>query len=271
MKVFLIALLFNFSITGLTSAQIQISDSRDMQLGNASIACLPSYGISKNIAYIDESGRSFLSMNITNKYSINKYSPIQLSFIKSFNGKTSVRAGISKTGTNNFSEQYGEIGIAKKLGENFYAGIKLQYYIWTFNETNFENNQAIIPSAGFYAKPLKNLSFGVNIRNPVRSRMNAIEVNKLPAQINPGISLKVSDKIKLACSLMQENEQPLSTQFGAEYFFHRNLIFRCGWQTITFSQSFGFALQTRWMIMDFGIQTNSILGNSYSFSLSFPI
>jgi len=253
------------------SAQLYNSDARDMAMGNASVACLPTSGFSKNMAFIPQERKSFLCMNVMNKYFIKDLSPVFLSFIKSFNGTFSVNAGIGRMGNDKFSEQMIETGIAKKLSDKFFAGIKIEYHQWAFSDGNYSNSHTFIPSVGLYTNPIKNLSLGVIIRNPVRSRMNAIETNKLPAQINPGFSLKVSEKIKIACSVTQQNDRPLATQFGMEYSFHPRLFFRCGWQTVPVSESFGFALLLDRMFIDLSLQTHPLLGNSYSMAITFPI
>ncbi len=101
--------------------------------------------------------------------------------------------------------------------------------------------------------------------------MNAIEQNKLPAEINTGISYKVSEKVLIAISAKQNSLQVLSTQLGLEYIFHSNLYFRFGWQTLPISESFGFGLKLNRIYLDMAIKTHPTLGNSSSVGLTFSL
>jgi hypothetical protein len=266
----LLFFLFQLSICINACGEIFSSDARDMAMSNSSVAALPSYGFSKNMAFIPAQKKSYITMTVFNKYLLKDLSPVFLNYVKSFN-KFSISTGIGRTGNDNFSEQMLEAGIAKKLGEKFYAGIKIEYHRWILSDANYPQNHVLIPSAGIYTNPLKNLSLGVIIRDPVRSRMSAIETTKLPALLNPGLSLKVSEKIIVATSVIQQSSKPLSTQFGLEYFFHPRLVFRCGWQTLPSSESLGFALLLNHLSIDFGLQTHPLLGNSFAIAISLPL
>ncbi len=271
MKFSLVFILFLLSCCEESFSQIYFSDARDMAMANASVASMPTDGISKNCAFIPPERKSLLCMNVINKYQIKDFSPAFLTFIKTFNDHTSVLLGIGKTGNNNFSEQTAETGIAKKLADKFTAGIKIEYHQWTLNDGTYLNSHAFIPSLSLLSTPIRHLTLGAIIRNPVRSRMNAIEKNKLPAGIDAGLAVTISPKIIIAGSFRQQNNIPLSTQFGMEYIVHPLIVFRCGWQTIPVSQSFGFGINLNRMKMDLGMQTHPLLGNSYCIALNFKI
>ena len=268
-----IKLFFLFSfliITTLNSfAQLQRIDARDLAMGNATVACMPTYGSSTNSSFIQSDKKSIISLSASNNFFIKDLSPAFVSFYKSFNDKTAIFSGIGKMGKKSFSEQFIETGIAKKLGQKFYASIIIQYHQWIVNESMYENSHSFIPTISAFANPIKNLCFGVLIRNPVRVRMNAIELNKLPAEINTGITYKVSEKVLVALSSKQRSQQALSTQLGIEYIFHSNLYFRFGWQTLPVSESFGFGLKLKNIYLDMAIKTHPTLGNSSSIGLTF--
>ena len=246
-----------------------MTDVRDMAMGQASVACAPLYGNSKNISFIIPENKTQVICTASNKYLIKDLSPVFVAVSKSFNNNFAIITGIGRIGNNSFSENFIEAGIAKKLGQTFYAGIKIQYHQWILNDSYYQNSHAFIPSIGLFSNPLKNLFFGVVIRNPVRSRMNAIEKNKLPAEINPGISVKVSDKVLVALSVTQQSNLSLSTQFGLEYLFHPKLFFRVGCHTVPASESFGFGLKMKKINLDIALETHPILGNSSAIALIF--
>ena len=240
-------------------------------MGNASVACQPSYGPSKNIAFIPVEKKSFLSFGIANNYHIKDLSPAFITFLKSFGGNTSLQLSAVRMGNNFFSEQFAEAGLAKRINSKITAGISIKYHQWILKESIYVNSNTLIPSFGILIFPLKNISFGVLVRNPVRVRMNSIEENKLPAQINPGFSIKVSEKVSLACSAIQQNDLPLSTQLGLEYMFHPKLFFRTGWHTVPHTLTFGFGLKLKRFCLDTSLQTHSVLGNSTAVALTFGL
>ena len=250
---------------------MQQVDVRDMAMGNASVASMSNYGILKNISFIQFENKTLISCTVSNNFFIKDLSPAFVSFYKSFNDNLAIASTIGRIGNKTFSEQFIETGIAKKLGQKFYASIKIQFYHWIKSDSYYENSNAFIPTIGLFANPLKNFCFGVLIRNPVRVRMNTIEKNKLPAEINPGIFCKVSEKVMLAFSVNQKSNQPLSTQLGLEYVFHSNFFLRFGWQTVPISESFGFGLKMNKLILDIALKTHPLLGNSSSISLTFPL
>ena len=265
--------LFSFlTITNLNSfAQLQKIDVRDLAMGNSTVACMPTYGLAKNSSYIQSDKKSIINLTVSNNFFIKDLSPVYVSFYKSFNDRTAIFSGIGKMGNKSFSEQFIETGIAKKLGQKFYASISIQYHQWIINESLYENSHALITTICAFANPIKNLCFGVLIRNPVRVRMNAIEQNKLPAEINIGISCKISEKVLFAISANQQSQKDLSTQLGIEYIFHSNLYFRFGWQTLPVSESFGFGLKMNRIYLDMAIKTHPTLGNSSTVGLTFSL
>ena len=266
-------LLFSFLIiTNLNSfAQLQRVDVRDLAMGNATVSCMPTYGLAKNPSFIQSDKKSLLCLSASNNFFIKDLSPAFVSIYKSFNDRTAIFSGIGKVGNKSFSEQFIEAGIAKKLGQKFYASVLIQYHQWIINESMYENSHTLIPTFCLFANPIKNLCFGALIRNPVRVRMNAIEQNKLPAEINTGISCKVSDKVLIALSAKQISQQALSTQLGLEYIFHPNLHFRFGWQTLPVSESFGFGLKLNRINLDMAIKTHPTLGYSSTVGLTFSL
>jgi hypothetical protein len=270
---FKIIFLIHFFLTGNAHvfSQLQLTDVRDLGMGNSSIASSSPDGTPKNLALISNEKMTAFSCSVLCNYNIKDISPACLSFYTSIDGNLSLQASIGKLGSKSFSEEFIEAGIAKKLAANFSIGIKIQYHRWMLNDSYYENSQSLIPSIYLFASPLKNLGFGVFIQNPVRSRMNAIEQNKLPAKINTGISIRVSEKVQLAGSVNQQSNFPLSSQFGVEYIYHPKFILRFGWHTLPVSISFGFGLRFSKFNLDLAIQTHNELGNSSAIALTFKL
>jgi hypothetical protein len=253
-----------------SQAQMQIANVRDEAMGNATVACIHTSGIPKNISLLPESENNYIVLSCTNKYFIKELSPVFLNVSKKLKNNFSVVVGVGRVGGESFAEQFFEGGVAKMLGPKFSVGLKFQYYQWVLNESHYNSSSAFIPEIDLYASPLKNLNFGVVIRNPVRSRMNTIE-NKLPAEINPGASYKISNKVLIAFSVKEKSDEPLSCQAGVEYEFHQKFSLRIGWHTLPVSESLGFCLKLSKFNIDYSIQSHPQLGYSSSLGLSLAL
>jgi hypothetical protein len=251
-------------------AQLQISNARDNAMSNSTVATAPAYGIPVNNAIINNSIKTNISATVLNKYYLSELSSASIGYIKNFNSTTGISFGIACTGTKAASEQSAAIGIAKKVNSKVSIGIKASFHRWQFEDSYYPVSQTILPEVHVVASPIKKLCLGVIIRNPVRSRMNAIE-QKLPATIISGFSYLISDKVTLASSLTQKSNDTFSIQSGVEYMFHSKIFIRAGWQTYPLSQSFGFGLNISKFFIDVSIQTQQHLGNNSSVSLIFNL
>ena len=260
-----------FFYCGIALGQLQTISARDQAMGNSSVACISDNFIPVNIAATSEIKNTSLNFSVANKYFIKELSPVFLSIVKPFKNDFSVLAGLGRIGNSQYSEQLYEGGIVKKLAQKFSAGIKIQFHQWIISESQYKSSRCFIPEASLFANPLKNIFFGVIIRNPVRVRMNTIEKNKLPAVINTGLSVKVSDKLLFACSAIQQSDETLSFQTGVEYSFHPRFLLRTGFHTLPLCESFGISLKLSKVFIELSLQTHPVLGNSSTIALTMPL
>lgn len=238
-----------------------------MSMGDASVASFPESAIPENIALFN-TDHILINTTVSNRYLIKELSPVFIYSTIPLKKQSVFTAGIGRVGGQQFSEQFGELGFAKLLGKKITAGIKIQYHQWHVNDTYYYNSNAIIPEICIYANPLRNISFGALIRNPVRFRMNAID-KPLPVTIHSGLAIRVSEKISLACSVIQQSDLPLSFQTGLEYALFTKIFIRFGCRSLPLSQSFGFGVKlTNWKL-DVAYRTEPILGNSSSITLTY--
>ena len=254
-----------------TFAQLEIFDVRDFGMGSSSVGSESINSISKNPSIQPIDGKNYFSCNVINNYTIRELSPFSLKYQHKFGENNCLLAGIGKMGGKYFSEQYFEVGVSKHLGSKLSAGIRLNYSTWIIPESTIENSKTWEPELGIFANPFQNFFFGVIIRNPVRFRMTTIASNNMFAEINPGISFRISEKLIIAGSVLQINNQPVNVQTGIEYRFHKILFLRCGIRTNPLTQSFGISLKMSCFNLDMGLRTNPYLGNSTAMALTFAL
>jgi hypothetical protein len=263
-------LLFFLPDSSKVSAQLFHENTRDLSMGNSTVAFPSQHNFSKNIAVVP-SENLLVGIEAINYYFIKNLSPVYISIQKSINEKTSLLLTVGRIGTEAFNEKLVETGISKKLGTKFSAGIKLQLHQRNFQDANYDVEYYFLPEAGFYSSPINNLGIGVIIRNPLRLRMNKNDPFSQPAMLNTGLSYKTSDKLLMAFSFEQKTNRPLSYHAGIEYLLYPVFAIRVGWHTAPVTQSFGVMLGLKGFTIDLGIQSMTITGNSTALSITFKL
>jgi hypothetical protein len=257
-------------ITTQTFAQQSLSDARTMAMSNSCVALQSPFALINKASTVNQK-QSFFQLSAVNRYSLSELNSCFVSYSGKINSNNSVVLSIFKTLNKSFTEQFAEVSCSKRLATKFSAAVSMKYYQWKLNDSHYENSQSFIPEISLLVSALPSLNLGVIIRNPVRSRMNANEMKKLPAEIISGISVAVSNKISLSCSATANSTYPTSVQTGIEYIYAPQFIVRAGYNTFPVSQSFGCEFILSSFSTAVAIESNPQLGISSSISLTFAL
>lgn len=264
----LILLLFSCKFV---CAQQYLTDARSVAVSNSFVAAGQETGIPLNIALLLNQNKSFVEVTAINKYSIKELTTLSAAFAKKINSNNSLFFAIARNGTNMFAEQIVDAAISKRIAAKFSTGVRLKYHQWKTNDSKYSNYQTFIPELSFHVNALSTINLGVIVRNPVRSRIDANEKKKLPAEIIAGVSALVSNKLIFSISSKSVTEKPSSVQAGIEYKYVSQFVLRAGYQSLPVSQSFGCELSLPNYNVAISIQTQSQLGLSSAISLTFQL
>ncbi len=263
-----IALLLLFSLTA--DAQQYPIDVRSLALGISSVASPDSSAININPANNACTNKNILSISVSEPYSIKELGIYSIGFIKQLSNSKTLQLSAIRSGNKNYNEQNFSIGISARLGKRMLTGIRLHFQQWNINDPNYQNETALIPSAGFLVNFYRNLYFGCDIDN-FRSIYSKNEYGKriLTSRINTGLCLRIGKEISITGSANLQSDKELSYHFGTEYKAGTLLAFQSGILTNPLRQSFGMKFQVRNYILNTSIITHPNLGLSSAFSLSF--
>lgn len=263
---FILFLLFSESV-----GQIRIGTCRDRAMAGASIASAAPIGIPLNIAAINPAHDGSISADICNRYTLNELTQYSLSIMKIIKSNLLLQTGLGRIQNPAFTQQVIELGVAKKLGRKFSAGVKMQWMQWMLDDNYYNDSHYILPEAFLHVTPFQNVSFGAIIRNPTRVRLDAASYQSLPAEIHIGVCAHLSEKTSLNGSLKQISDSEMSYQLGVEYIFSSKLFLRTGYHTLPATESIGLGFLLKKFALEVSFETNSVLGISSASSISFSL
>ena len=234
LRTFIFLSLFSLSVNG----QQYLQDARSIATSTSFVAANHPIGTPENLATLINQKKSFIESTGINKYSISELNAFSLAYAKKLNDNNSLLLAFSNMGNNAFKEQFIELGISKRIMQKFSIGVKLKYNQWKPGDDKYQTRYALLPELSLMVTALPKLNLGVIIRNPVRSRMYALE-EKLPAAINTGASVRVSEKVTFCLASVTATGTPASVNAGLEYCYASQFTLRAGYQSYPPAQSFG--------------------------------
>jgi hypothetical protein len=166
---------------------------------------------------------------------------------------------VSSFGYTNYSENKIGIAFGKALGENFSAGIQLDYLSTHIGE-NYGKSSAFAGEIGIQAKPWKNLTVGAHLFNPTRAKLADYNNERTPTILRLGIDYKFSDKVFVAVETEKDIDHKAVFKTGLEYHPAEVLYLRAGISTNPALSSFGFGLKLKQFRLDFASSFHSVLG-----------
>lgn len=127
-------------------------------------------------------------------------------------------AGISyvQYGFSNYREQRVGLAFAQKLGENFDAGVQLDY-IGIFLGGGYGSTAAFTFQGGFRYQASDEVIIAGHIYNPVRARLNQFNDERLPVVLRFGGQYRFSERVHLNAEARKHLEYPVTLAVGAEY------------------------------------------------------
>lgn len=181
----------------------------------------------------------------------------------------------SKPGTIGFSysyfgySKYNEskigLGIGRKLGNGFAAGIQLNYH-YTFLEGDYDNRNALTVEGGITYKPTEKISLGAHLFNPTRSKISPNDQDAIPTSFRAGIGIKPFNKFFLAVEAEKPLDRKIKLKTGLEYQLFESLFLRAGVSTNPLLSSFGLGYTMNRFSADIAFSYHDILGFTPHFS-----
>jgi hypothetical protein len=169
-------------------------------------------------------------------------------------------------GDKNMNQWNAGFAFARKFGENFAAGLQLDY-LHTYLAENYGEKSTITFEAGILTRLADKLYFGVHIFNPVSARIAKYNDERIPSIINIGMNYSFSDKLNVEVETIKSSYLPLDIRTGAEYEFFKSIYARAGVASNPFRYTFGCGIDIKALTLDFSSSVHQVLGYSPQISL----
>lgn len=162
------------------------------------------------------------------------------------------------------------LAFAKSFGDNFAAGVQMDYISIAIGE-NYGNRNLFTVEAGIIAKPHKNLTLGAHLYNPNRAKIADYNDERIPTILRIGAGYKFSNKVESSFELQKDIDHRVIAKLGIEYHISDPLYLRTGIASNPFESTFGFGLNISNFKIDFSTGYHAVLGYTPQFSLTYNI
>ena len=241
--------------------------SRSAAMGNASVSLSEAWSAQHN-----QAGLGFVRDISTGVYYENRFLLKELS-IKGAVLAVPVKGGtfglcITNFGYSLYSENKYSLSFAKAFGDKLSAGIAMSCLTTKIAE-GYGSKNVFAAELGLQTKPLKDLTIGVHIFNPTRSKLAEYNNERIPTIIRLGVNYNFSDKVLLAVETEKDIAQRSIFRAGIEYKAVKQLYLRSGISTGPTLSSFGFGLNLNNFKIDISANYHQTLGISPQLSLTY--
>jgi hypothetical protein len=236
-----------------------------LSLGGASSCYRNAFAIENNVAVLAFSDNQ-IYLNGSNQFGLGEYSSLSLAG----NAHTKLATiGLSYqiSPLGNLTTQKAQIGIAKKLGDNFSAGVCLNYHTLHSTDAYYQSATYLTVSAGIYYKINDKLNSGFQFTNPNRSRLTSSPEERSISLYRLGFEYSVTSDLALYTDFLQATDEPLDLNAGIELKKEKYAI-RGGFG-LNQLVALGFGWQTNALHIDVAGSFHNQLGFSPSLNVSY--
>lgn len=177
---------------------------------------------------------------------------------------------VSSFGYSQYGEMKAGLGYSKKLGERFSMGVQLDYFNTRIGE-NYGSSSAVGGEIGILAEPVKNLTVGLHLFNPTRSKLNGNLTERIPTIMRFGLSYKFSDQVFVIAEAEKDVDYKTTFRGGLEYRPLPAFYIRAGAASNPGLVAMGFGVVMKKFRLDIASSFHSQLGFSPSVGLQYGL
>jgi hypothetical protein len=174
----------------------------------------------------------------------------------------------NNTGSALYHESKLGLAFARSFGNNFSAGIQLDYLNTRLSES-YGSHAAFTFEGGMQARINKKLVVGVHVFNPLNVKLSDETGEYIPAIIRLGAGYNFSEALLLTGEIEKNIDLKARIKSGAEYQVTKQAFIRAGITTNPVTYTFGFGLELKNLKIDLSSTVHQVLGYSPQVSLSY--
>ena len=259
--------LFFRSIQCFAGNENYFSGAASAGMGNASVCSSDLWSCINNQAGLAYLKNISAGINYGNRFLLKELGS------KTFAAAIPVNGGTFGISLNNYGyalykENKYALAFAKKLGENFAAGIQIDY-LNTYIGENYGSKKMLTAEIGFIIRPSKYLCIGAHIYNPNRTKISTYANERIPTILKLGANYKFSEKVTVAFQADKNVYQNLQFKMGFEYSPAKDFFIRAGIASDPAQNSFGFGFILKAFSIDIASSWHPVLGFTPVTSLTY--
>lgn len=175
---------------------------------------------------------------------------------------------INSFGYSLYGETKAGIAYARKLGEHFSMGVQIDYFNTRLGE-NYGSSSTVGGEIGLLAEPVKNLTIGLHLFNPTRSKLSGNLSERIPTLMRFGMSYKFSDQVFVIAEAEKDVDYKTTFRGGLEYRPFEVFYIRAGAASNPGLVAMGFGVVLKKFRLDIASSFHSVLGFSPSLGLQY--
>jgi hypothetical protein len=165
-----------------------------------------------------------------------------------------------------YSETKAGLSYGMRFGDKFSMGVQLNYLNTSLSQ-DYGSKTSITGAVGLIAKLSKELSLGVHVYNPTRTKLADYDNERLPTIMKLGLDYRFSDKVMLGVSTEKDVDFDAVVNAGIEYHIIEMLYLRAGISTNPTQYAFGFGIQLKDFKVDLSSSFHQTLGITPAISI----
>ncbi|MFT7611225.1 MAG: hypothetical protein ACI9J3_000167 [Parvicellaceae bacterium] len=202
-----------------------------------------------------------------NRFAIKELNQMGASVAVPFKGGT---FGLNYSGFGWSQYKENKVGLAygMKLNDKISAGVQANFHSLRLGG-NYGSSSALTVEAGIQARVTEELTIGVHIFNPTKTKLNEYNDERIPTIMRFGAGYQFSDKLLITAEAEKDIEFDGIVRVGIEYMPGEKLYIRGGVATNPNIIAFGFGMKFDSFRADIASTYHQVLGFSPQVSLSF--
>jgi len=252
--------------------------SRTMAMGGISVALNDFWSLQNNQAGLAGYTSAAAGIDWQNRFLVKELSCNSAGVVVPTNSGV-FAAGMQYFGYSLYNESKLGLAYARKLGEQFSAGLQLDYFNRHIAE-GYGNASAFTFELGIQADLTENFRVGVHVFNPVRAKYDDSDGDKIPAVFTVGILYEISDGLIVSVESEKDSEFKPLFRGGLEYKIIEPVSFRFGFSSapartgsdgfsIANRFAFGFGYEWKQLSVDVAASVHQTLGWSPGISIHY--
>lgn len=175
---------------------------------------------------------------------------------------------VNSFGYSLYGETKAGFAYARKLGEHFSMGVQLDYFNTRIGE-NYGSSSTVGGEIGILAEPVKNLTIGLHLFNPTRSKLSGNLSERIPTIMRFGASYKFSEQCFVIAEAEKDVDYKATFRAGVEYRPFEVFYIRAGAASNPGLISMGFGVVLKKFRLDIASSFHSVLGFSPAVGLQY--